>query len=52
MPLALEFGKKYSTIGFDIDKSRIEELNKKDRNNEFTKKDFKYSKKLKNLKII
>ena len=48
LPLALEFGKKYSTIGFDIDKSRIEELNKKkDRNNEFTKKDFKYSKKLK-----
>ena len=46
LPLALEFGKKYSTIGFDIDKSRIEELNKKDRNNEFTK-DFKYSKKLK-----
>ena len=44
LPLALEFGKKYSTIGFDIDKSRIEELNKKDRNNEFTKKDFKYSK--------
>ena len=29
LPLALEFGKKYSTIGFDIDKSRIEELNKK-----------------------
>tara|TARA_Y100000389_G_C17398944_1_gene484184 strand:- start:104 stop:1381 length:1278 start_codon:yes stop_codon:yes gene_type:complete len=48
LPLALEFGKKYSTTGFDIDKSRIEQLNKKkDRNNEFTKKDFEYSKKLK-----
>lgn len=35
LPLAIEFGKKYRTIGFDIDKNRIEELtNGKDRTNE------------------
>ena len=28
LPLAVEFGKKYSVIGFDIDQSRIEELNR------------------------
>jgi UDP-N-acetyl-D-glucosamine/UDP-N-acetyl-D-galactosamine dehydrogenase len=27
LPLAVEFGKKYPTIGFDINKTRIEELN-------------------------
>lgn len=27
LPLAVEFGKKYSTIGFDVDQTRIEELN-------------------------
>ena len=26
LPLAIEFGKKYPTIGFDIDKSRINKL--------------------------
>jgi len=26
LPLAVEFGKKYETIGFDIDKKRIKEL--------------------------
>ena len=26
LPLAVEFGKKYSTIGFDIDSGRIREL--------------------------
>jgi UDP-N-acetyl-D-mannosaminuronic acid dehydrogenase len=26
LPLAVEFGKKYSTIGFDINQQRIEEL--------------------------
>ena len=26
LPLAVEFGKQYSTAGFDINKSRIEEL--------------------------
>jgi UDP-N-acetyl-D-galactosamine dehydrogenase len=28
LPLAVEFGKKYNTVGFDIDKERIGELNK------------------------
>lgn len=28
LPLAVEFGKKFPTIGFDIDKGRIEELSK------------------------
>jgi len=28
LPLAVEFGKKYDTIGFDIDNARIEELKK------------------------
>lgn len=28
LPLAVEFGKKYKTIGFDINKKRIEELSK------------------------
>ena len=27
LPLAVEFGKKYQTIGFDINESRVEELN-------------------------
>ena len=27
LPLAVEFGKKYRTIGFDIKQSRIDELN-------------------------
>lgn len=27
LPLAVEFGKKYKTVGFDINKTRIEELN-------------------------
>ena len=27
LPLAVEFGKKYKTIGFDINKARVEELN-------------------------
>ena len=35
LPLAIEFGKKYSTIGFDINNKRIEELvSGKDRTNE------------------
>ena len=29
LPLAVELGKKYSTIGFDINKKRILELKKK-----------------------
>ncbi len=27
LPLAVEFGKKYSSLGFDINKNRVEELN-------------------------
>lgn len=35
LPLAIEFGKKYQVLGFDINKDRIEELNSgKDRTNE------------------
>ena len=26
LPLAIEFGKKYETIGFDINKTKIQEL--------------------------
>ena len=28
LPLAIEFGKKYNTVGYDINNSRILELNK------------------------
>jgi UDP-N-acetyl-D-galactosamine dehydrogenase len=35
LPLAIEFGKKYRVLGFDINQSRIDELNlEKDRTNE------------------
>ena len=35
LPLAIEFGKKYKVLGFDINQSRIEELKKgEDRTNE------------------
>ena len=48
LPLAIEFGKKFQTIGFDLSKKRIEELiNKVDSNGEIKKKQFldsKYSK--------
>ena len=27
LPLAVEFGKKYPTVGFDVNKARIDELN-------------------------
>src|SRR6056300_782847 len=56
LPLALEFGKKRSVIGFDINKDRINELIYGiDRNLEFDKKEIKKSKKLKltnNLKEL
>ena len=29
LPLAVEFGKKYKTVGFDIDSTRVNELNRK-----------------------
>ena len=39
LPLAVEFGKKYATFGYDISKTRIEELIKGiDRTNETSKK--------------
>ena len=28
LPLAIEFGKKYPTLGFDINQARIEDLGK------------------------
>ncbi len=35
LPLAIEFGKKYAVVGFDINQSRINELSEgKDRTNE------------------
>ena len=48
LPLALEFAKKRSVIGFDINNDRINELNSGiDRNLEFDKKELNKSKKLK-----
>ena len=39
LPLAVEFGKKIETIGFDINEKRIQELKKfKDINLDLTKK--------------
>lgn len=43
LPLAIEFGKKYKVLGFDINKSRIEELTScKDRTNEADLESLKY----------
>ena len=48
LPLALEFAKKRSVIGFDINETRINELNSGlDRNSEFSKEELKNSKKIK-----
>ena len=47
LPLAVEFGKKYPTIGFDISVSRINELKKgSDKTGELTKKEIESSIKL------
>lgn len=47
LPLALEFGKKRSVIGYDLDKQRILELKKKyDRTGEITSSEFKNSRRL------
>jgi UDP-N-acetyl-D-galactosamine dehydrogenase len=47
LPLAVEFGKKYQTIGFDINKNRIEELKKGyDRTLEVNKEELKEAKQL------
>jgi UDP-N-acetyl-D-galactosamine dehydrogenase len=48
LPLALEFGKKYITTGFDLNKKRIEELDKKiDYSKEISKQEFLDSKHIK-----
>jgi UDP-N-acetyl-D-galactosamine dehydrogenase len=47
LPLAVEFGKKYSTLGFDINQKRIDELkNGYDRTNESNKSEIEASKRL------
>ncbi|BAF70368.1 N terminal of UDP-glucose/GDP-mannose dehydrogenase [Nitratiruptor sp. SB155-2] len=47
LPLAVEFGKKYETIGFDINANRIEELKKGiDRTLEVSEDELKEAKKL------
>ena len=47
LPLAVEFGNKYKTLGFDINKSRIQELkNGHDKTLEVTSNEIKNSKKL------
>ncbi|MDO7253807.1 nucleotide sugar dehydrogenase [Helicobacter cappadocius] len=44
LPLAIEFGKLYQTIGFDIDKNRIKELlEHKDKNDQVLNTDFQAS---------
>ena len=48
LPLAVEFGKVYQTIGFDIDKQRIKDLKKgKDFTLEFSKSSLEKSSNLK-----
>ncbi len=45
LPLAVEFGKHYQCVGFDINKKRIDELNRFiDKTNELTSKEIKKSK--------
>ena len=47
LPLAVEFGKKFKTIGFDNNKERVTNLlNKKDTTKEVSKKQLLSSKKL------
>lgn len=44
LPLAVEFGKKYSVLGFDINQSRVDELvNGFDRTQEMTKEELQFS---------
>ncbi len=48
LPLAIEFGKMFHTIGYDISKNRIKDLKaKKDSTNQINNKEFKKSKYLK-----
>ena len=45
LPLAIEFGKKYPTLGFDINPTRIEELrNRFDRTHQINSHDFQEAK--------
>ncbi len=47
LPLAVEFGKKYSTVGFDINQKRIEQLSlSNDITNECTEEEIKNAKSL------
>ena len=47
LPLAIEFGKLYPTLGFDIDTKRIQELQSHyDKTGQISKKDFQDSKQL------
>ena len=47
LPLAIAFGKKFNTFGYDIDKKKIEQLkNHYDSNLEVQKKEFLSSKNL------
>ena len=47
LPLALEFAKKRKVIGYDLNKSRIKELNLGiDKNQEFSKSEIHYSKQI------
>ena len=44
LPLAIELGKMYETIGFDVSTERIQQLNNRvDKNNEISKKNFNSS---------
>ena len=48
LPLAIEFGKNFATIGFDISREKIEEFKSRiDLNNEVSLEDFKESKNIK-----
>ena len=47
LPLAVASSKKFTTVGFDIDKTRIKELNRGiDIKNELSKKNFYKKKKI------
>jgi UDP-N-acetyl-D-galactosamine dehydrogenase len=49
LPLAIEFGKKYKVLGFDINQARIEELNSgRDRTNEADLEGLQFAMKLAN----
>ena len=44
LPLAVEFGKKFEVIGFDVNKNRVDQIKKnEDTNLEISKKDFSES---------